>query len=400
MFFARRFFLLIAAVLLTSNILSQESVFYSENSNLAYKVKKFGIEVYNQNFIKNNEYFNFIADGYTLLGTQIHPELVYKLDEKSVFKLGVYTSKNFGSNKIAEAIPTFSYNYRNGNHSFTIGNWSATNNHNLIEPLMASEKILGKELIETGFRYKYANQFLSVDAWLNWENYIVKYDDNQEVFTTGISSIFSALKKEKHTITIPISLLHYHQGGQINDKFFEDETIDSTTDLLNANVGFVYKNNIGENQFFRLGYHYLLHFSDEGYYPFYAKSGSANYVIGTYGINNLEFSLAYFSANDFISFKSNDMFKTHSVKIENNYVNGDLDIRYINHFEPNRELLFAKINYSKELSKNVIAGVQFEGFYQMNEANISSLFGFEDNISNHFDYSYGIYIRFNDVFNF
>jgi len=100
---------------------AQESVFFSENNSKSVDLDKFGLEIYNLNFIKNNEYFNFIADGYTLLGTHLHPKFVYNSSKKAQFKAGLFISKHFGDTKIHKEIPTFTFNYRFKNSLFTMG---------------------------------------------------------------------------------------------------------------------------------------------------------------------------------------------------------------------------------------------------------------------------------------
>lgn len=89
--FLRRFFTV--SLLLVSLIANaQESIFYT-NPIQNNRVSKFQLEVYNLNFFKNNEYFNKIADGYTLLGAHLHSKLFYNISNKSQIKLGISLSK-------------------------------------------------------------------------------------------------------------------------------------------------------------------------------------------------------------------------------------------------------------------------------------------------------------------
>lgn len=379
------------------SVKSQQSIFYSNSSTKSRAIDKFGLKVYNLNFFKNNEYFNFIADGYTLLGTQLHPEFIYNSTIKTQFKIGVFLLKNFGENKIDTSIPTFSLDYFNGNHQFTIGNLFSKNNHNLIEPIMASEKILTTNVIETGLEYQYKNNYFFADVWLNWENYIRKNDDFREYFTLGISGKGNLVNTNQHILNIPISTVFYHRGGQINKKRIINGSYLSTLDLNTTSIGLNYKTYFTTNSFFNIAYYYIKSKVSKTIEEFPFKNGNAHYIIGTYAVKKFELSLAYFKGNNFISAKGNDMFQSYSTRV-NNFLNSDIpDNRFVKHTESNRNLIFFKTHYHKNLSKNILLGIQGEGFYQLNESYLETQ---KEKIKNHFDFSYGVYVKFDDVFSF
>lgn len=371
--------------------LAQESVFFTNEDSKSFEISKFGISAYNVNFIKNNEYFNNISDGLTLVGTHLHPEFIYNGANKTQFKAGVFLIKNFGENNIDFAIPTFSFNYIKNNNQLTIGNLFAKNNHNLIEPLMASEKILSNEVIETGIEYKYNATNLNFDAWLNWENYIRKYSDDREVFTMGMTSKLSVLKH----FSVPIQYVYYHRGGQINKKYRSEDNLDNTMNFHNLAMGLEYNTRPNENKGFTLGYNYLYHITNtEVEYPF--KTGRAHYTTLSYKINHLKFLLAYYKADKFITAKGNEMFQSYSLKSNINYWNGELDNRYEGLVEPNRSLLFTRIFYQNQIANNITLGFQLEGYYQLNDSGTVNYL--LTNKKNQFDYSYGVFLVFNDVF--
>ena len=372
------------------NASAQESVFFTNEHNKTFELDKFGVSVYNANFIKNDEYFNNIADGLTILGTHLHPEFIYNSANKTQFKAGVFLIKNFGENNINFAIPTFSFNYIKNNSQLTIGNLFAKNNHNLIEPLMASEKILSNEVIETGIEYKYDSNKLNFDAWLNWENYIRKYSEVREVFTMGMTSKLSVLKH----LSIPIQYVYYHRGGQINKKYRSENNLDNTMNFHNLAMGLEYATHPNLNKGFTFGYNYLYHITNtEIEYPF--KTGRAHYATLTYKINHLQFLLAYYNADKFTTAKGNEMFQSYSLKSNINYWNGELDNRYVGLEEPNRSLLFTKVFYQNDIANNIKLGFQVEGYYQLN--NNGTVNYLLSNKKNQFDYSYGVFLILNDI---
>src|SRR5688572_13448681 len=67
-------------------------------------------------FFKNNEYFNKIADGYTLFGYHFMPSLQYYPSEKVKVEAGALLWKDFGSFKITRFQPTFTVTYTSGSH--------------------------------------------------------------------------------------------------------------------------------------------------------------------------------------------------------------------------------------------------------------------------------------------
>ena len=58
-------------------------------------------------FSKNNEYFNDIADGYTLFGYHLNPKLVYFPAEFIRIEAGALLWKDFGTNNYNQVRPTF-----------------------------------------------------------------------------------------------------------------------------------------------------------------------------------------------------------------------------------------------------------------------------------------------------
>ena len=85
--------------------------------------------------MKDNEYFGPIADGYTLFGTQINPQLGYKISRYLSLEAGVFLMKDFGNKNFTTIAPTYSLRYCKNNFKMIFGNLNGSINHNLIEPL-------------------------------------------------------------------------------------------------------------------------------------------------------------------------------------------------------------------------------------------------------------------------
>src|SRR5690606_20558380 len=73
-------------------------------------------------FTKNNEYFNRIADGYTLFGYQLYPSLTYFPAENVRIDAGIYLQNDFGNNGFQTIAPTLSVKVKRGDLNIIFGN--------------------------------------------------------------------------------------------------------------------------------------------------------------------------------------------------------------------------------------------------------------------------------------
>lgn len=389
----RYLYFILFSFMTASSMSAQESVFYTPETDSSFHLNRFGLKLYNLNFFKNNEYFNHISDGLTLLGTQVQPEFIYNITERAQLRAGLFLMKHFGENKIASIIPTFSFHYKTDVHHFTMGNLYAKGNHRLIEPMMASEKILRDDVIETGLEYKYHSEVADIDLWLNWENYIRKYDPEQEMLTLGISSRVELLEN----LYLPIQFLFRHRGGQINLKFRTPNNPQGVVSILNLATGLQYSFLHTENEEIILSYYFLTHKAESKPPQFPFKYGNAHYVTLEYKIASFKFLLAYYKADKFVTARGNEMFQTYSLRSDVNYFNGVPDNRYKNYTEPDRTLLFSKVYYEWKLTSVLKIGFQVAGYFQLNKGYNKIM---QVDKQYQFDYSYGVYVVVNDFFSF
>ena len=89
------FFVLVNSVTnaqLNNRAFEQELLITEADSNSLF------LGVNSLGFSKNNEYFNDIADGFTLFGYQFNPYLSYQPLKNVRFDVGLYLQKDFGTN--------------------------------------------------------------------------------------------------------------------------------------------------------------------------------------------------------------------------------------------------------------------------------------------------------------
>lgn len=172
----------------------------------------------NINFIKDNEYFNPIIEGYTLIGYFIQPAVVYSPSRKVKLQLGTHLLGFSGSNKISQARLVFSTTYNFSDNTYmTLGTLNGSDKHRMFDPHFDNERKY-TAYAEEGFQFVTGNDHLFSDAWLSWENFIFKGDSTREIFTSGESFRYTSGKIAGiFSLEFPMQIEFKHYGGQISN---------------------------------------------------------------------------------------------------------------------------------------------------------------------------------------
>ncbi|MDX5421638.1 MAG: hypothetical protein LPK14_05240 [Hymenobacteraceae bacterium] len=181
---------------------------------------RFGLYAFG--FSKNNEYFNKIADGYTLFGYHLNPKLIYYPAPFVRLEAGAFLWKDFGSSGYEQIAPTFTAKIQRENWSLIFGTLEGNLNHGYIEPLYDFERVITNRL-ESGLQYQLQTDRVRVDAWADWFNMLYRGEDDQEQVNGGAVVAIELLEREgRHTLsdsvrlTLPIQFTAQHRGGQID----------------------------------------------------------------------------------------------------------------------------------------------------------------------------------------
>ena len=181
---------------------------------------RFGLYAFG--FSKNNEYFNKIADGYTLFGYHLNPKLIYQPASNVRLDAGVFLWKDFGSAGYEDIAPTFSVKLLQENWSLTFGTLEGNLAHGYIEPLYDFERIMLNRL-ENGLQYKMQTHSFKLDAWLDWANMLYRGEDDQELVNGGAVTAFTLLDRpsgkeqlDSVRLRLPVQFTAQHKGGQID----------------------------------------------------------------------------------------------------------------------------------------------------------------------------------------
>ena len=166
-------------------------------------------------FAKNNEYTNNVVDGATLFGYQFSPYLSYRPSGEIRLDAGVFLKKDFGTDDFTDVMPLFSFAWKPRDFSLIFGNLESSLNHRLIEPLYDFERVMNDRL-ENGLQLQWIKEGLFLDLWVDWENAIFRGDEEQEEITGGLSLDYRVFNNDRMSAGIPLQILIYHLGGQIN----------------------------------------------------------------------------------------------------------------------------------------------------------------------------------------
>ncbi|WP_225986545.1 hypothetical protein [Rufibacter sp. LB8] len=176
---------------------------------------------------KNNEYFNDIAEGYTLFGYHLNPRLTYFASEHVRVDAGVQVQKDFGSKRYSLMQPTFTIRYEKDDIALIFGTLQGNVHHGYIEPLYDFERLMTNRL-ENGLQVLINKPNAKVDIWLDWQRYLQRFDPFQEevaggvsaelgLYRTPVSLSFPEQKPKTETyIGLPLQFTAQHRGGQID----------------------------------------------------------------------------------------------------------------------------------------------------------------------------------------
>jgi len=331
---------------------------------------RFSLGVNTLGFTKNNEYFNKIADGYTLFGYQLNPYLSYQPFANARFDVGIYVQKDFGINGYETIQPTYSFKYKKHDAYLIFGTLDGSVSHRLVEPLYDFEKVLVDRL-ENGMQLVMDKDKLFLDAWVDWQKMIYKGDDEQEEVTGGVSIDYKILNKENSTLSIPLQGVVFHRGGQF------DDNPNPLVTWWNSAAGINFeKRSTGWLQSIRFASYYL-YFKDFSFQKLgIYEDGSGVYLNIEAKTNfNMEFMASYWRGHEFVSVMGGQLYPSVSSTFKTP-----------NHLEDTRELLILRVFHNIKVAENLQLSTRFEPFYDLGNEK--------------FEFSHGFYLNYTTNFKF
>ncbi len=344
---------------------SQAQFFYEnwrEDNSLMPDSTKLWLKVQDLSFFKDNEYFNPMWTGYTLLGNSFSTEIQYHFLENLYTKLGYYNLRFWGRDTNYVNCLYFNVLYRlSSRWTLSLGRLAGNLAHGYIEPMLNPESRF-LHPIEQGIQFQYSGTHFKTDIWLDWEHFELWNDPFQEWLTQGTVSEFH-FDMNKITVRIPIQSIITHHGGQIDTSPLGVET------LINSATGLEITSKFSDVEI--MASQYILTFNDFSptkKYPFAA--GRAFYSLLSLSSTHYQIEIGYWYGDFFITTKGNPIFR--------NLPTTNMDWRNI---QPQRSLSILKYRYKNAFWGKMRFDVQFEGYYDIFHGN--------------FDYAMGIYLNLN-----
>jgi hypothetical protein len=328
-------------------ILENESVFNGS------KLKKVQFRFNSLNYVKNNEYFNQIADGYTLFGYYLNPKIAYQPHEKVQIEAGVFVRKEFGTSGLKEVEPTFTVQVKHANWRFLFGNIEGYISHRMIEPLAGFERLLSKPL-EHGIQAKYQHKEAFFDAWIDWQRSTLPGQTNQEYIWNGFSFYSKPLQFKGLKFQALAQTSIYHKGGQ------NIQSLQPVRTLLNPALGLRVQKELGNEQTFTFDNYYVGYFESP-------KQGTAYYLNTFWRNPKYQIGLSYWLGHYFNSPMGGDLFQSISRKFDTDY------------YEKYRNVLIMRLVRDWKIAKGITASLRIEPHYD-----------FQNRI---FEHSEGLYLR-------
>ena len=323
-----------------------------DSSKLNLNQRKLNFEIDYFGFFLNREYFEKIADGYTLFGSHFLSKLSYSADTTLKISAGVFLRKDFGSqtdnSRFNQIQPYFQFLYKKNKHQFIFGNLEGNLQHNLIEPLFNFENVINRRL-ENGIQYKYLSKNTSLDTWIDWVTMIYPYSNFDEKLHFGlnieqniITSKNNNKNKKKWKSKVLLQFTAIHRGGQINT------TTTPLVTIFNGTIGnkttYYFENNQEKER--ENNNTYLKYISTHFYGVFFIDNSSVpgfTFENGTGFYANLELAtkrhqlmVSYWRGQDFVAPLGGDIYSSvsriYASNTQNEPLRNLLILRFLTNF--------------------------------------------------------------------
>lgn len=309
---------------------------------------KFGVDI--SGYFWNNEYTTNITPGYTLFGYQFKPYFSYYPTKNLRLDLGGNFMKDFGDSSFSDIRPVLTLKYQKNHFSFLFGTIEGAATHRLIEPLYYLQNVVSKR-IEDGLQFKWENERLFFDVWLEWVNMIYFGDDEREEFNLGISFNYQVYFSPHLRIEIPFQFLANHKGGEIDTNDLPAET------LYNAALGFglvIPFPHLNWLEHIRTDNYFVDYFTTETPAQLPYEKGDGLFLNLSTQFSWFNLTLSYWQGDSFIAPQGTPIYQSVSYR----FTPGA-------YTEEQRKLFFLRCTYEHEFSGGLSLALRFEPVYDI-----------------------------------
>lgn len=372
MLFFRLFYLIILFLVFSATSLVAQlpnEAFEFRRQLVAADTHRVKLGIYLLGFNKNNEYFNKIADGYTLFGFQAIPYLSYQPTANVRVDAGLMARRDFGRGGLTSLMPILTLRYQHGSVNVNFGTLEGSLNHRLIEPIYDFERIM-VDRMEEGLQFLLQKPNTFLDVWINWEQMIYSGSPYQEEVSGGFSFNQQLLGNENWQLKLPLQMLAYHKGGQI------DKARQPLDTYVNAVGGLELSKKWERGLLRSLRFQpyavWFKDFSHELRLPY--TEGNGWYVNLAAASKHFELMLSYWKGENYVGHKGGALYQS----VSSTY-------RWAAHTEDKRELLILRMMLELPIARNLDLSTRFEPYYDFGHHKM--------------EFSHGMYLNYKTDFN-
>lgn len=303
--------------------------------------------IYNNNFIRNNEYFGPYTEGITYIGSILQPEITWKLSNNFSLSAGWYFRHYFGQDGFERSLPVIRARYNvNKNIQVIIGQLDGQLKHGFIEPIYNTDNYFIKNP-EYGVQVLLDRNKIHTDIFMDWERFLLPGEAHQEEIMGGLLARYSFNNNlDKSGLNAEFQSIIHHFGGQVDNS---DNLLQSRANVA-AGLNYAFLTKSRALTRIKLSSYYLqaLELSQTNTIPFESGFGLLNTI--TFENNWAKLSTGWFHGEYFFSPMGDYLFQ--SVSQFNDWYVGE-----------KRDLITAKLLLAHQIMNGVNFGIRFESYY-------------------------------------
>ncbi len=309
----------------------------------------FNVHFYNNNFVKNNEYFGPYTEGITYIGSIVQPEVSWAISSKFSLSAGWYLRYFYGKENVEKSLPVIRARY-----TFTpgaqviIGQLDGQLQHEYIEPIYSTDNYFSINP-EYGVQFKVDRKKFHTDFFIDWEHFLMPGDANQEEIGGGLLASYSFNDRaEKRGLSIDFQSIIHHFGGQVDAS---ESPIQTRTNVAGG-LEYAFVPGLKMLTRITLSSYYIraMELSNTNTIPF--KWGYATHNTVAFENKWIKLSTGWFHGYQYFAPKADYLFQ--SVSQLSNY-----------HTNEGRDLITSKFLFGNEITKGVNLSVRFESYYDL-----------------------------------
>jgi hypothetical protein len=307
------------------------------------------VHFYNNNFVKNNEYFGPYTEGITYIGTIIQPEISWSISDKFSLSAGWYLRYFYGKDNFEQSLPVIRarYTFLPG-AQVIIGQLDGQLKHEYIEPIYNTDNYFSINP-EYGVQFLLDRKKIHVDFFMDWEHFLMPGDTDQEEIGGGLLATYSLNDRdEKRGLSIDFQSIIHHFGGQVD----ASENPIQTRSNIATGLQYTFVPGLKILDRITLSTFYIraMELSNTNTIPF--KSGFATHNTITFQNKWIQIGSGWFHGDDYFAPKADYLFQSVSQFGDYSTTNG-------------RDLITSKFLFGNEITKGVTLSIRYESYFDL-----------------------------------